>query len=74
MIDMRDIVKFWSEYKMFILLGVLIALFFVVVPMIIRGFFYLMLLGLKNPEHMMGYIVTAMVFYSLGMFLEKKNW
>ena len=71
---MRDIVKFWSEYKMFILLGVLIALFFVVVPMIIRGFFYLMLLGLKNPEHMMGYIVTAMVFYSLGMFLEKKNW
>ena len=74
MIDMRDIVKFWSEYKMFILLGVIIALFFVVVPMIIRGFFYLMLLGLKNPEHMMGYIVTAMVFYSLGMFLEKKNW
>ena len=74
MIDMRDVLKFVQVYKVYILLGVLIGLSLVLIPMIIRGFFYLMLLGLKNPEHMMGYILTALVFYSLGMYLADKKW
>jgi len=74
MIDMRYIIKFVQVYRLYILLGVFIALGLVVLPMIIRGFFYLMLLGLKNPEHMMGYILTALFFYSAGLYLAKKNW
>tara|TARA_Y100000385_G_scaffold77369_1_gene78499 strand:+ start:161 stop:448 length:288 start_codon:yes stop_codon:yes gene_type:complete len=74
MIDMRYIVKFVQVYRLYILLGVFIALGLVVLPMIIRGFFYLMLLGLKNPEHMMGYILTALGFYSLGLYLADKKW
>jgi len=74
MIDMRDVLKFVQVYKVYILLGVLIGVALVLIPMIIRGFFYLMLLGLKNPEHMMGYILTALVFYSAGMYLADKKW
>jgi len=74
MIDMRNIVNFIQVYRVYILLGVLIGLSLVLIPMIIRGFFYLMLLGLKNPEHMMGYILTALFFYSAGLYLAKKNW
>jgi len=74
MIDMRDVLKFVQVYKVYILLGVLIGVALVLIPMIIRGFFYLMLLGMKNPEHMMGYILTALVFYSLGMYLADKKW
>ena len=71
---MRDVLKFVQVYKVYILLGVLIGVALVLIPMIIRGFFYLMLLGLKNPEHMMGYVLTALVFYSLGMYLADKKW
>ena len=71
---MRDVLKFVQVYKVYILLGVLIGVALVLIPMIIRGFFYLMLLGMKNPEHMMGYILTALVFYSLGMYLADKKW
>lgn len=74
MIDMRDVFKFVQVYRVYILLGVLIGLSLVLIPMIIRGFFYLMLLGLKSPEHMVGYILTALVFYSLGMYLADKKW
>jgi len=74
MIDMRDVLKFVQVYKVYILLGVLIGVALVLIPMIIRGFFYLMLLGMKNPEHMMGYVLTALVFYSLGMYLADKKW
>ena len=74
MIDMRDIVNFIQVYRVYILLGVFIALGLVLIPMIIRGFFYLMLLGMKNPEHGMGYILTALVFYSAGMYLADKKW
>ena len=71
---MRDVLKFVQVYKVYILLGVLIGVALVLIPMIIRGFFYLMLLGMKNPEHGMGYILTALVFYSLGMYLADKKW
>ena len=74
MIDMRDIINFIQVYRVYILLGVFIALGLVLIPMIIRGFFYLMLLGMKNPEHGMGYILTALVFYSAGMYLADKKW
>ena len=74
MIDMRDILKFIQVHRVYIVVGVFIALGLVVLPMIIRGFFYLMLLGMKNPEHGFGYILTALVFYSLGMYLADKKW
>ena len=74
MIDMRDILKFVQLYRFYIVVGVVIGVALAVLPMIIRGFFYLMLIGMKNPEHGLGYIVTAMVFYSLGLYLADKKW
>ena len=71
---MRDIVKLWTEYRVFILVGVVLATLVVCLPMIIRGFFFLVLMAMKNPLESLVLMGTALVFYSLGLYMERKSY
>ena len=69
MIDMRDIVKLLP----YIGVGVVIGLGLLVLPMIIRGFFSLLLLLMKNPMESLVIMGVALVSYSVGLYLGERK-
>ena len=69
MTDMRDIKKFVP----YIGIGVVLALAMLVLPMIIRGFFFLLLQLMKHPMESLVIMGVALVSYSLGLYLGEKN-
>ena len=69
MIDMRDIIKLMT----YIGVGVVIGLALLVLPMIIRGFFSLLLFAMKNPLESIVIMGVALVSYSVGLYLGEKN-
>ena len=69
MIDMRDIIKFVP----YIGIGVVLAIALLVLPMIIRGFFYVLLQMMKHPMESLVIMGVALVSYSVGLYLGEKN-
>ena len=69
MIDMRDIIKLMP----YIGVGVVIGLALLVLPMIIRGFFSLLLFAMKNHLESIVIMGVALVSYSVGLYLGEKN-
>jgi len=67
---MRNILKFVQLYRLYIVVGVVIALGLVVLPMIIRGFFSLLLLLMKNPMESLVIMGVALISYSVGLYLD----
>ena len=53
--------------------GVVIGLALLVLPMIIRGFFSLLLLLMKNPMESLVIMGVALVSYSVGLYLGEKK-
>jgi len=70
---MRNILKFVQLYRLYIVIGVVIALGLVVLPMIIRGFFSLLLLLMKNPMESLVIMGVALISYSVGLYLGEKK-
>ena len=69
MIDMRDIIKLMP----YIGVGVVLAISMLVLPMIIRGFFFLLLQLMKHPMESLVIMGVALVSYSVGLYLGEKN-
>ena len=69
MTDMRDIKKFVP----YIGIGVVLALAMLVLPMIIRGFFFILLQLMKHPMESLVIMGVALVSYSVGLYLGEKN-
>jgi len=57
----------------YIWVGVVIGLALLVLPMIIRGFFSLLLLLMKNPMESLVIMGVALVSYSVGLYLGEKK-
>ena len=53
--------------------GVVIGLALLVLPIIIRGFFSLLLLLMKNPMESLVIMGVALVSYSVGLYLGEKK-
>jgi len=53
--------------------GIVSGLILLVVPMIIRGFFNLLLLLMKNPAEALVLILVATISYSIGVYLGERN-
>jgi hypothetical protein len=54
--------------------GVVIGLAdLLVLPMIIRGFFSLLLFAMKNPLESIVIMGVALISYSVGLYLGEKN-
>ena len=53
--------------------GVVVGLALLVLPMIIRGFFSLLLLLMKNPMESLVIMGVALVSYSVGLYLGEKK-
>jgi hypothetical protein len=69
MTDMRDIRKFVP----YIGVGVVIGVALLVLPMIIRGFFFLLLQLMKHPMESLVIMGVALVSYSVGLYLGERN-
>jgi hypothetical protein len=54
-------------------LGIVIGVALLVLPMIIRGFFFLLLQLMKHPMESLVIMGVALVSYSLGLYLGEKN-
>ena len=68
MTDMRDIKKLVP----YIGLGVVIAIILLLVPMIIRGFFAILLLLMKNPlEFLIGTTILLLCMYIWEKIINK---
>ena len=66
---MRDIRKFVP----YIGVGVVIGVALLVLPMIIRGFFFLLLQLMKHPMESLVTMGVALVSYSVGLYLGERN-
>lgn len=66
---MRDIRKFVP----YIGVGVVIGVALLVLPMIIRGFFFLLLQLMKHPMESLVIMGVALVSYSVGLYLGERN-
>ena len=53
--------------------GVVIGLALLVLPMIIRGFFSLLLLLMKNPMESLVIMGVALISYSVGLYLGERK-
>jgi hypothetical protein len=53
--------------------GVVVGLALLVLPMIIRGFFSLLLLLMKNPMESLVIMGVALISYSVGLYLGEKK-
>ena len=53
--------------------GIVIGLALLVLPMIIRGFFSLLLLLMKNPMESLVIMGVALISYSVGLYLGEKK-
>ena len=62
-----------KELYLYIGIGVVVGLALLVLPMIIRGFFSLLLFAMTNPLESLVIMGVAMVSYSVGLYLGEKN-
>ena len=69
MIDMRDIIKLLP----YIGVGVLIGIALLVLPMIIRGFFFVLLQLMKHPMESLVIMGVALISYSVGLYLGERK-
>ena len=53
--------------------GIVVGLALLVLPMIIRGFFSLLLLLMKNPMESLVIMGVALISYSVGLYLGEKK-
>ena len=53
--------------------GVVVGLALLVLPMIIRGFFSLLLLLMKNPMESLVIMGVALISYSVGLYLGERK-
>ena len=64
MTDMRDMKRSFKRLVPYIGLGVVIGIVLLLVPMIIRGFFAILLLLMKNPlEFLIGTTILLLCMY-----------
>ena len=73
MTDMRDMRKRVKDLVPYIGVGVVIGLGLLVLPMIIRGFFSLLLLLMKNPMESLVIMGVALISYSVGLYLGERK-
>jgi hypothetical protein len=73
MTDMRDIRKRVKDLVPYIGLGVVIGIVLLLVPMIIRGFFAILLLLMKNPlEFLVGTTILLLCMYIGEKIIQNK--
>ena len=73
MTDMRDIRKRVKDLVPYIGLGVVIGIVMLLVPMIIRGFFAILLLLMKNPlEFLIGTTILLLCMYIGEKIIQNK--
>ena len=73
MTDMRDIRKRVKDLVPYIGLGVVIGIVLLLVPMIIRGFFAILLLLMKNPlEFLIGTTILLLCMYIGEKIIQNK--
>ena len=73
MTDMRDIRKKVKNLVPYIGLGVVIGIVLLLVPMIIRGFFAILLLLMKNPlEFLIGTTILLLCMYIGEKIIQNK--
>ena len=70
---MRDMRKKVKDLVPYIGVGVVIGLGLLVLPMIIRGFFSLLLLLMKNPMESLVIMGVALISYSVGLYLGERK-
>lgn len=73
MILFNEIYKIMRNLVPYIGVGVVIGLGLLVLPMIIRGFFSLLLLLMKNPMESLVIMGVALISYSVGLYLGEKK-
>jgi len=73
MTDMRDMRKKVKNLVPYIGVGVVIGLGLLILPMIIRGFFSLLLLLMKNPMESLVIMGVALISYSVGLYLGERK-
>ena len=73
MTDMRDMRKRVKDLVPYIGLGVVIGIVLLLVPMIIRGFFAILLLLMKNPlEFLIGTTILLLCMYIGEKIIQNK--
>jgi len=73
MTDMRDMKKSLKRLVPYIGLGVVIGIVLLLVPMIIRGFFAILLLLMKNPlEFLIGTTILLLCMYIGEKIIQNK--
>ena len=73
MTDMRDMRKKVKNLVPYIGLGVVIGIVLLLVPMIIRGFFAILLLLMKNPlEFLVGTTILLLCMYIGEKIIQNK--
>jgi len=73
MTDMRDMRKRVKDLVPYIGLGVVIGIVLLLVPMIIRGFFAILLLLMKNPlEFLVGTTILLLCMYIGEKIIQNK--
>jgi len=73
MTDMRDMKRSLKRLVPYIGLGVVIGIVLLLVPMIIRGFFAILLLLMKNPlEFLVGTTILLLCMYIGEKIIQNK--
>ena len=73
MTDMRDMKRSLKSLVPYIGLGVVIGIVMLLVPMIIRGFFAILLLLMKNPlEFLVGTTILLLCMYIGEKIIQNK--
>jgi len=73
MTDMRDMKRSLKRLVPYIGLGVVIGIVLLLVPMIIRGFFAILLLLMKNPlEFLIGTTILLLCMYIGEKIIQNK--
>jgi len=73
MSDNRFNMKKVKELYLYIGIGVVIGLIMVLVPLIIRGLFYILLILMKYPLESTIILGVSLLWYSIGLYIGEKS-
>jgi len=62
-----------KELYLYIGIGVVIGLIMVLVPLIIRGLFYILLILMKYPLESSVILGVSLLWYSIGLYIGEKS-
>jgi|MDTC01.2.fsa_nt_gb hypothetical protein len=62
-----------KELYLYIGIGVVIGLIMVLVPLIIRGLFYILLILMKYPLESTIILGVSLLWYSIGLYIGEKS-